>query len=137
MPYADVVISEGFNPKGDHMRHYEIVFMIHPDRSEQVPTMLERYLGILSKHAGVVHRNEDWGRRPLAYPINDLHKAHYLLLNIECNQEALDELKSTLKFNDAVLRHLIINRKAAVTDESIMIKKDTRDARDTRSARDE
>jgi small subunit ribosomal protein S6 len=117
------------------MRHYEIVFMIHPDRSEQVPTMLERYLAILSKHEGVVHRNEDWGRRPLAYPINDLHKAHYLLLNIECNQEALDELKSTLKFNDAILRHLIINRKAAVTDESIMVKKDTRDSRDSRDTR--
>ncbi|MCH9757289.1 MAG: 30S ribosomal protein S6 [Gammaproteobacteria bacterium] len=116
------------------MRHYEIVFMIHPDRSEQVPNMLERYLAILSKHAGVVHRNEDWGRRPLAYPINDLHKAHYLLLNIECNQEALDELKSTLKYNDAVLRHLIITRKAAVTEESAMIKKDARETRDARDA---
>ncbi len=116
------------------MRHYEIVFMIHPDRSEQVPTMLERYLSILEKHQGVVHRNEDWGRRPLAYPINDLHKAHYLLMNIECNQEALDELKSTLKFNDAVLRHLIINRKAAVTGESVMVKKETRDSRDSRDA---
>lgn len=112
------------------MRHYEIVLMIHPDRSEQVSGMLERYLGILSKHAGVVHRNEDWGRRPLAYPINDLHKAHYLLLNIECNQEALDEIKLSLKFNDAVLRHLIIQRKAAITDESVMLKKEkeSRDA---------
>lgn len=118
------------------MRHYEIVFMIHPDRSEQVPTMLERYLAILSKHEGVVHRNEDWGRRPLAYPINDLHKAHYLLLNIECNQAALDELKSTLKFNDAVLRHLIINRKAAVSEPSVMVKKDSRETRDTRETRD-
>ena len=118
------------------MRHYEIVFMIHPDRSEQVPTMLERYLSILSKHEGVVHRNEDWGRRPLAYPINDLHKAHYLLLNIECTQAALDELKSTLKFNDAVLRHLIINRKAAVSDASVMVKKDPRETRETRETRD-
>lgn len=118
------------------MRHYEIVFMIHPDRSEQVPSMLERYLGILSKHAGVVHRNEDWGRRPLAYPINDLHKAHYLLLNIECNQEALDELKASLKFNDAILRHLIINRKEAISDESVMLKKDARESREPREPRD-
>ena len=112
------------------MRHYEIVFMIHPDRSEQVPTMLERYLEIISKHEGVIHRNEDWGRRQLAYPVNDLHKAHYILLNIECNQAALDELKSTLKFNDAVLRHLIINRKDVVSAESVMVRKDkeTRDS---------
>lgn len=113
------------------MRHYEIVFMIHPDRSEQVPSMVERYQGILTKHEGVLHRNEDWGRRPLAYPINDLHKAHYLLFNIECNQEALDELKESLKYNDAILRHLIIKRKAAIADESIMMKKD-KDSRDTK-----
>ena len=106
------------------MRHYEIVFMIHPDRSEQVPTMLERYIEIITKNGGVIHRNEDWGRRPLAYPINDLHKAHYIMLNLECNQEALDELKLTLKFNDAVLRHLIINRKDAVSTESVMLRKD-------------
>jgi small subunit ribosomal protein S6 len=112
------------------MRHYEIVFMIHPDRSEQVPTMLERYIEIITKNGGVIHRNEDWGRRQLAYPINDLHKAHYILLNIECDQTALDELKSTLKFNDAVLRHLILNRKDAVSTESVMVRKDreTRDA---------
>lgn len=112
------------------MRHYEIVFMIHPDRSEQVPTMLERYIEIITKNGGAIHRNEDWGRRQLAYPIHDLHKAHYLLLNIECDQNALNELKSTLKYNDAVLRHLIINRKDAVSTESVMIRKDkeTRDA---------
>jgi len=112
------------------MRHYEIVFMIHPDRSEQIPTMFERYIEIITKNGGVIHRNEDWGRRQLAYPINDLHKAHYILLNVECTQDALSELKSTLKFNDAVLRHLIINRKDAVTDESVMVRKDkeTRDA---------
>ncbi len=112
------------------MRHYEIVFMIHPDRSEQVPTMLERYIEIITKNGGVIHRNEDWGRRQLAYPINDLHKAHYILLNIECDQNALDELKSTLKYNDAVLRHLILNRKDVVSTESVMIRKDkeTRDA---------
>ena len=112
------------------MRHYEIVFMIHPDRSEQIPTMFERYVEIITKNGGVVHRNEDWGRRQLAYPINDLHKAHYILLNIECDQSALDELKSTLKFNDAVLRHLIVNRKDVVSTESVMVRKDkeTRDA---------
>ncbi len=112
------------------MRHYEIVFMIHPDRSEQVPSMLERYLELLTKHGSVVHRNEDWGRRPLAYPINDLHKAHYIMLNVECNQEAMDELKNNIKFNDAILRHLILNRKAAITGDSVMVKKDkeTRDA---------
>ena len=114
------------------MKHYEIVFMIHPDRSEQVPTMLERYLAILAKHEGVVHRNEDWGRRPLAYPIHDLHKAHYLLLNIECNQAALDELKLALKFNDAILRHLILNRKSAITEASIMVKKESRETREPR-----
>jgi small subunit ribosomal protein S6 len=112
------------------MRHYEIVFMIHPDRSEQVPSMLERYLELFTKHASVIHRNEDWGRRPLAYPINDLHKAHYILLNVECNQDALDELKNNIKFNDAILRHLILNRKAAITSDSVMVRKDkeTRDA---------
>jgi small subunit ribosomal protein S6 len=112
------------------MRHYEIVFMIHPDRSEQVPSMLERYLELFAKHASVIHRNEDWGRRPLAYPINDLHKAHYILLNVECNQDALDELKNNIKFNDAILRHLILNRKAAITSDSVMVRKekDTRDA---------
>lgn len=112
------------------MRHYEIVFMIHPDRSEQIPTMFERYIEIITKNGGVIHRNEDWGRRQLAYPINDLHKAHYILLNIECDQNALNELKSTLKFNDAVLRHLIVNRKDVVSTESVMIRRDkeTRDA---------
>lgn len=111
------------------MRHYEIVFMIHPDRSDQVSSMLERYEGMISKHQGMIHRKEDWGRRPLAYPVNDLHKAHYLMLNIECNQDALDEIKDNLKFNDAVLRHLIIKRKKAITEESLMVKKD-KDARD-------
>ncbi len=112
------------------MRHYEIVFMIHPDRSEQVPTMLERYIEIITKNGGMIHRNEDWGRRQLAYAIHDLHKAHYILLNIECNQDALNELKSTLKFNDAILRHLIINRTDVVSTESVMVRKDkeSRDA---------
>lgn len=109
------------------MRHYEMVFLVHPDQSEQVPGMIERYTGIIDKHQGKIHRKEDWGRRPLAYTIQDVHKAHYIMFNIECNQTALDELKNTFKFNDAVLRHLIIQRQAAITNESVMMKKDTRE----------
>jgi small subunit ribosomal protein S6 len=112
------------------MRHYEIVFLVHPDQSEQVPAMVERYEGIIAKHEGHIHRKEDWGRRQLAYPIKDLHKAHYILLNIECNQVALDELKNAFKFNDAILRNLIINQKHAITGESMLMKKE----RDTRPA---
>lgn len=111
------------------MRHYEIVFLVHPDQSEQVPSMLERYEGVVTKHEGKIHRKEDWGRRQLAYPVNDLHKAHYIMLNVECNQAALDELKNAFKFNDAILRNLIINRKKAITQESVMMKKETRDNR--------
>ncbi len=112
------------------MRHYEIVFLVHPDQSEQVPAMVERYEGVVAKHGGKIHRKEDWGRRQLAYPVNDLHKAHYIMLNIECDQDALDELKNAFKFNDAILRELIINRKEAITTESVMMKKEkeTRDA---------
>ena len=112
------------------MRHYEIVFLVHPDQSEQVPAMVERYEGVVAKHGGKIHRKEDWGRRQLAYPVNDLHKAHYIMLNIECDQVALDELKNAFKFNDAILRNLIINRKEAITNESVMMKKEkeTRDA---------
>ena len=106
------------------MRHYEIVFLVHPDQSEQVPAMVERYEGVISKHGGIIHRKEDWGRRQLAYTIQDVHKAHYILLNIECNQEALDELKNMFKFNDAILRNLIINKKEAITGESALMKKD-------------
>lgn len=106
------------------MRHYEIVFLVHPDQSEQVPAMVERYEGIISKHEGQIHRKEDWGRRQLAYPINDVHKAHYILMNIECNQAALDELKTAFKFNDAILRNLIICQRQAITAESVMMKKE-------------
>ena len=112
------------------MRHYEIVFLVHPDQSEQVPAMVERYEGIVSKHKGVIHRKEDWGRRQLAYPINDVHKAHYILLNIECDQLALEELKTAFKFNDAILRNLVISQKRAITDESVMMKKE----KETRAA---
>lgn len=112
------------------MRHYEVVFLAHPDQSEQVPAMVERYETMIQKHEGTVHRKEDWGRRQLAYPINDLHKAHYIMMNIECSQEALDELKTAFKFNDAILRNLILQRKGPIKTESIMMKKekDNRDA---------
>lgn len=106
------------------MRHYEVVFLVHPDQSEQVPAMVERYEGIVTKHNGVIHRKEDWGRRQLAYPMNDVHKAHYIMMNIECNQVALDELKTAFKFNDAIMRNLILSQKEAITTESIMMKKE-------------
>ena len=106
------------------MRHYEIMFLVHPDQSEQVPAMLERYEGIITKHKGKIHRKEDLGRRQLAYPIHDVHKAHYLLLNIECNQEALEEIRNAFKFNDAIIRHLITVQKQAITTESVLMKKE-------------
>ncbi len=102
------------------MRHYEIVFLVHPDQSEQVPAMVERYQGIVTGSGGAIHRTEDWGRRQLAHPINKVHKAHYVLLNVECEQGALDEIKGAFRFNDAVLRHLVIARKEAVTEASPM-----------------
>ena len=118
------------NPQGNIMRHYEIVFLVHPDQSEQVPAMVERYEGIISKQEGTIHRKEDWGRRQLAYPINDVHKAHYILMNIECNQAALDELKTAFKFNDAILRYMVIKQSYPITNESIMMKKE----KETRTA---
>ncbi len=102
------------------MRHYEIVFLVHPDQSEQVPAMVERYQGIITTSGGAVHRTEDWGRRQLAHPIHKVHKAHYVLLNVECEQAALDEVKGAFRFNDAVLRHLVIARDEAVTEASPM-----------------
>lgn len=104
------------------MRHYEIVFMVHPDQSDQVPAMIERYRSIVETANGKVHRVEDWGRRPLAYVINDLHKAHYALINIECTGEALAELENAFKFNDAVLRRLIVRKDDAVTVPSPLFK---------------
>ena len=106
------------------MRHYEIVFIVHPDQSEQVPAMVERYKALVATHGGQIHRLEDWGRRQLAYQIQKLHKAHYVLMNIECNNEALAELEHGFKFNDAVLRHLIIKMKHAVTTPSPMMKEE-------------
>ena len=103
------------------MRHYEIVFLVHPDQSDQVPAMLKKYAGIISKDGGQIHREEDWGRRQLAYPINKIHKAHYILLNVECSLEVLEELSSNFKFNDAVIRNMIIKRKKAITESSSIL----------------
>ncbi len=103
------------------MRHYEIVFIVHPDQSEQVPAMIERYRSIVTTKSGAVHRQEDWGRRQLAYLIQKVHKAHYVLMNIECDQETLDELVHAFKFSDAILRHLIIKLDGPVTEPSPMI----------------
>ncbi len=102
------------------MRHYEIVFLVHPDQSEQVPGMIERYTSLITAGGGQVHRLEDWGRRHLAYPINKIHKAHYVLMNIECSNEVLDELSHNFRFNDAIIRELTVRRKDAVTEESPM-----------------
>lgn len=104
------------------MRHYEVVFLVHPDQSEQVPAMTERYRNMITGAGGKVHREEDWGRRQLEFPIKKIHKAHYVLMNIECSQEALEELESAFRFNDAVLRHLTIACKHAVTEKSAMMK---------------
>jgi len=100
------------------MRHYEVVFLVHPGQSEQVPAMIARYRENLEKRGGVIHRLEDWGRRQLAYPINKIHKAHYVLMNLECDREALDELEHAFRFNDSVLRNLIVRRNRAVTGPS-------------------
>jgi len=97
------------------MRHYEVVFLVHPDQSEQVSAMVERYTASIEESEGTVHRLEDWGRRHLAYPINNIHKAHYVLMNIECSQEVLDELTTSFRYNDAVLRNMVIRRDEAVT----------------------
>ena len=104
------------------MRHYEIVFLVHPDQSEQVPAMIERYKALIEGDKGKIHRLEDWGRRQLAYPINNLAKAHYVLMNIECGDKALGELQSGFRFNDAVLRHLILSKEGPVTDQSFILK---------------
>ena len=102
------------------MRHYEIVFLVHPDQSEQVPAMVERYQGMVTDSGGTVHRSEDWGRRQLAHPINKIHKAHYALLNVECDIPVIEEIKSAFKFNDAVLRHLVIARDESISEASPM-----------------
>ncbi|MCE2999408.1 MAG: 30S ribosomal protein S6 [Betaproteobacteria bacterium] len=117
------------------MRHYEIVLIVHPDQSEQVPAMIDRYRQLITGRKGAVHRYEDWGRRQLAYPIQKLHKAHYVLMNIECDQETLGELEHAFKFNDAVLRHLTVSMEAAVTGPSPMMREEKPRAAVTEEAR--
>jgi small subunit ribosomal protein S6 len=118
------------------LRHYEIVFLVHPDQSEQVPAMVERYKSMVEGAKGAVHRLEDWGRRQLAYPINKVHKAHYVLMNIECSGETLDELKSAFRFNDAVIRNLVLKRDEAVTEGSALAKaREDRDSEGPRGGR--
>ena len=116
------------------MRHYEIVFLVHPDQSEQVSAMIDRYKASIENTGGKIHRLEDWGRRQLAYPINKIHKAHYVLMNIECDQATRDELETAFRFNDAVIRNLIIKRDEAITDQSVLAKaKDEADAAEKRT----
>ena len=115
------------------MCHYEIVFLVHPDQSEQVPAMVERYTRTITENGGKVHRLEDWGRRQLAYPINKIHKAHYVLMNIECGNETLDELTENFRYNDAVIRNMVIRRDEAITEASIMLQaEEKRDRREER-----
>jgi small subunit ribosomal protein S6 len=109
------------------MRHYEIVFLVHPDQSDQVPAMIKKYSGIITSSGGQIHREEDWGRRQLAYPINKIHKAHYILMNIECNLEVIEELSSNFKFNDAVIRNMILQRKKAITKKSSILTEEESD----------
>lgn len=111
------------------MRHYEIVFLVHPDQSEQVPSMVERYKAIIEEGKGQIHRLEDWGRRQLAYPINKIHKAHYVLMNVECNKEAIEEIENVFRFNDAIIRNMILNIDEVVTEPSPMVKPE-RESRD-------
>lgn len=115
------------------MKHYEVVFLVHPDQSEQVPAMIERYRSTIESQGGTIHRLEDWGRRQLAYPINKVHKAHYVLMNVECPIEAMKEIESAFRFNDAVIRNLILTTKEAVTEASPLVKsKDERRDEDER-----
>ena len=120
------------------MRHYEIVFMVHPDQSEQVPGMIDRYSKIVEAGSGKVHRLEDWGRRHLAYPIQKVHKAHYVLMNIECGQDVMDELSSNFRYNDAVLRNLVIKTDEADTEETLIMKAERADKaeKESRERRD-
>ena len=106
------------------MRHYEIVFLVHPDQSDQVPAMIKKYSGVITEKGGKIHREEDWGRRQLAYPINKIHKAHYILINVECDVEQLNEVTTAFRFNDAVIRNLVVSTDGAVTEPSPMMRKD-------------
>jgi small subunit ribosomal protein S6 len=114
------------------MRHYEVVFLVHPDQSDQVPAMVERYTQMITESGGAIHRMEDWGRRQLAYPINKIHKAHYILMNIECGAEVLAEITTLFRYNDAILRNLVIKQDEAVTEESLILKGE-RESRERRA----
>src|SRR5437773_852306 len=123
------MVVEATKPRGAFMkrnaensRHYEVVFLVHPDQSEQVPAMIERYSNLISQHKGKIHRLEDWGRRPLAYPINKIMKAHYVLMNIECDQPTVDELSENFRYNDAVIRNMILRVERAITERSPIAK---------------
>ena len=116
------------------MRHYEIVILVHPDQSEQVPAMIERYQSIVTSNKGIIHRLEDWGRRLLAYPINKVHKAHYVLMNIECDNDSLKQLAEAFRFNDAVIRNLVIKKNKAVTQPSPLFKTDNDDKKEAKEA---
>ncbi len=117
------------------MRHYEVVFMVHPDQSEQVPAMIERYTSLVQENGGAVHRMEDWGRRHLAYPINKIHKAHYVLMNVETTSEVVDELTEIFRYNDAIIRNLVVRTKNAVTEASpVKAEASREDRRDDRKA---
>jgi small subunit ribosomal protein S6 len=117
------------------MRHYEVVFMVHPDQSEQVPAMIERYKSLIEGDSGKIHRLEDWGRRQLAYPIENLVKAHYVLMNIECGQKVLGELSDSFRYNDAVLRHVVLKQEGPVTEQSLIMK--NKDEKGDRRRRDD
>jgi small subunit ribosomal protein S6 len=121
------------------MRHYEIVFLVHPDQSDQVLSMIKRYKALIKQNGGTIHRLEDWGRRQLAYPINKVHKAHYILMNIECDKPTIEELESSFRFNDAVIRYLILNRDEAITEASPMLKghEDSREHKPDKAAESE
>lgn len=132
---------EALTERGVLVRHYEIVFLVHPDQSDQVPAMIEKYKAVIDADGGQVHRLEDWGRRQLAYPINKMHKAHYVLMNIECGEKALGEIETAFRFNDAVLRNMVIRVKEAITEPSPLAKskeeESTRERRPERAERAE
>jgi small subunit ribosomal protein S6 len=131
LPYLVFSNPGGISTRSIQLRHYEIVFLVHPDQSEQVPAMLERYKGMIAAGSGIVHRQEDWGRRQLTFPIAKVHKAHYILMNVECDAKTLNELTGAFRFSDAVLRHLVIKMDGPVTEPSPMAKAsdEERDAR--------
>ncbi len=128
--------GEALTRKEMNMRHYEIVFLVHPDQSEQVSGMVERYTASIKEDGGQVHRLEDWGRRHLAYSINKIHKAHYILMNVECSDTVLEELTTTFRYNDAVLRHMVIRTDEAIVEESFIMKAE-KEGRERRTRRDE